>query len=341
MTSQSPTYQAGLSGRVGALDQQDSLASLLPVRGGTSGFETEGFRERHVRRGTTGDPIIGISNPGVLGAYDDVRGGYVESMPMMAYRSREQPRTRRVAVEDEDLDDFMGQAADMEAVYGTRRLQGGSADMEAVYGTRRLPRRSADIGMRQSANMEAVHGTRRLQREPAGQDIGMREAADMEAVYGTRRLQRESAGQDIGMRQAANMEADYEDYRDRQVQRGVRGDVEGGYVRRGKSGLVEASGRYVESMPMTPSKSRGALRTRRAAVEDEDLDDMETVYRTHRLQRGSADQVGRIVANSDLEDFRERHVRRGARGDPVIGISDPVRGRSKFEYPMEGAGRFH
>jgi len=275
MTSQSPTYQAGLSGRVGALDQQDSLASLLPVRGGTSGFETEGFRERHVRRGTTGDPIIGISNPGVLGAYDDVRGGYVESMPMMAYRSREQPRTRRVAVEDEDLDDFMGQAADMEAVYGTRRLQ------------------------------------------------------------------RESAGQDIGMRQAANMEADYEDYRDRQVQRGVRGDVEGGYVRRGKSGLVEASGRYVESMPMTPSKSRGALRTRRAAVEDEDLDDMETVYRTHRLQRGSADQVGRIVANSDLEDFRERHVRRGARGDPVIGISDPVRGRSKFEYPMEGAGRFH
>jgi len=299
MTSQSPTYQAGLSGRVGALDQQDSLASLLPVRGGTSGFETEGFRERHVRRGTTGDPIIGISNPGVLGAYDDVRGGYVESMPMMAYRSREQPRNRRVAVEDEDLDDFMGQAA----------------DMEAVYGTRRLPRRSADIGMRQSANMEAVHGTRRLQREPAGQNIGMR--------------------------QAANMEADYEDYRDRQVQRGVRGDVEGGYVHRGKSGLVEASGRYVESMPMTPSKSRGALRTRRAAVEDEDLDDMETVYRTHRLQRGSAHQVGRIIANSDLEDFRERHVRRGARGDPVIGISDPVRGRSKFEYPMEGAGRFH
>jgi len=94
---QGPVYQAGLSGQVGAPTSRDSLASLLGMRGGYSGFD-DGYE----RRGRFGG---GYRRRGWSGL-DDVRGGYLGSLPMTSSRSRESFRSRRDVFDVEDLDDF-------------------------------------------------------------------------------------------------------------------------------------------------------------------------------------------------------------------------------------------
>mmetsp|Transcript_29453 Transcript_29453/g.54276 ORF Transcript_29453/g.54276 Transcript_29453/m.54276 type:complete len:340 (-) Transcript_29453:354-1373(-) len=89
-----PAYQAGLS----ATGPRDSLAALLLVRGG------------RVRRGRSD--------------FDDMRGGFGESLPMTPSRSRSMPPTTATA-EIEDLDAYMGEAANI----GMGQTRRGSANV--------------------------------------------------------------------------------------------------------------------------------------------------------------------------------------------------------------------
>jgi len=100
MTSQSPTYQAGLSGRVGAPDPQDSLAYLLDVRGGTAPDPQDSLAYLLMVRGGT---------PGL----DDVNGGYVRRVDgtrRLRRGSARQVRKRIPKTATEDFRDHAGLA---------------------------------------------------------------------------------------------------------------------------------------------------------------------------------------------------------------------------------------
>jgi len=278
------THQAGLSRRSGAPDPKDSFASLLEMRGGMGGLDdgnvwrslgdTEGFRDRNTRRA----------------GQDDVRGGYVESVPMVPQRSRGALRARRADLEFEDLDDY-------------------------------------DFS-------------------DEGANVGMRQAVDMEGVYGTR-SPRSMYGSASQVRPSIARHGDTEDLGDRNMRSAQRGYTDGfrdSNLRTARS----TRGRYTESpsmstrehvrsgsLRMTPSRSRGARRTTRAAVDFEDLDDfrgqganigmrqaanVEAVYGTRRPRSGlqgrvrqDIDRFGDTEDFDDLDDFRGQGANMGMR----------------------------
>jgi len=245
MTKPIPSYQTGMSGRrtgrVGARDPQDSLASLLHRRGGMSGSgsnsltqrgDTEDFRDKNTRRADTGLQL------------DDVRGGYVEPPPMIPSRSptwaRRSFRTTRSAYDDEDLDDIMGHSADMEPNYGTRRMRPGSAgpvrtsitklgdteDFRERNTRRAMPRRGYAV-RRSIVPLDNTESFRERNTRRAGSGyVRGGYVDDVDEAYGAPRTRRGPAVQ-VGL-------GEIEDFRDRNTRRAMtrRGYGYGGQVPR-------------------------------------------------------------------------------------------------------------
>jgi len=341
------THQAGLSRRSGAPDPKDSFASLLDMRGGMGGLDdgnvwrslgdTEGFRDRNTRRA----------------GQDDVRGGYVESVPMVPQRSRGALRARRADLEFEDLDDYdfsdeganvgMRQAVDMAGVYGTRspRSMYGSASQVrpsiARHGdtedlgdrNMRSAQRGYTDGFRDS-NLRTARSTRgRYTESPSmstrehvrSGSLRMKPSRSRGARHTTRAAvdfedldDFRGQGANIGMRQAANVEAVYGTRRPRSGLQGrVRQDID-------RFGDTE------DFDDLDDFRGQGANMGMRQAV------DMEEAYgtRSPRSMYGSASQVRPSIArHGDTEDFGDWNMRR-----PWSEEFDDVRGVYVEPLPM-------
>mmetsp|Transcript_73213 Transcript_73213/g.129657 ORF Transcript_73213/g.129657 Transcript_73213/m.129657 type:complete len:329 (+) Transcript_73213:81-1067(+) len=266
------THQAGLSRRSGAPDPKDSFASLLDMRGGMGGLDdgnvwrslgdTESFRDRNTRRA----------------GRDDVRGGYVESLPMMPYRSRGALRARRSALEFEDL--------------LARRAALEFEDLDDYD----LSGEGANVGMRQAADMEGVYGTRSL-RSMYGSASQVRPS-----------IARHGDTEDFGdwnMRRPWSEEFD-----------DVRGVyVEPLPMTPSRSrGWLHSPRAAVEFEDLDDFRGQGAnIGMRQAAdagIPLHRIADVEAVYETPRPRPGLLGRVRQTIARvSDTEDFRDSDVR--------------------------------
>jgi len=306
------THQAGLSRRSGAPDPKDSFAYLLEMRGGMGGLDdgnvwrslgdTEGFRDRNTRRA----------------GRDDVRGGYVESLPMMPYRSRgalrarrsalefEDLLARRAALEFEDLDDYdfsdeganvgMRQAVDMEGVYGTRSprsMYGSASQVRPSIARHGDTEDFGDWNMRRpwSEEFDDVRGVyvEPLPMTPSrsrGWLHSPRAAVEFEDLDDFR-----GQGANIGMRQAAAEAV----YGTRRLRSGLLGRVRQSIARVGDTEDFRDSN--VRISPSTPGgrvefADLEGLRGRGGYIGNRQADDIEAVYETRRLRRAMLGMMG-------------------------------------------------